>query len=811
MTALYIFQSHEFDINKTKLTELQKNNLSVVGDISGLSILMAKNQNELRDYLDSMHSNQSIAVMEKQQITLDNLNKIEASFNNLMQRDFKNPMQPFIIELFEAYISAVRETITLAATTPKQAEQKLLIVNKSLGEINHLLTGLSNHFITQLTIKSVQLNKSSFNTWVPLIILLTIGITIILGLMISSRMSLDLTMYTNALKQLSQGNHEVETPASNDPYFLDLEKSVYSFKQVLKKNQQQKVSLEQSHHRYETLLNFVPTAIIAINNEQKITLFNNAAETMFGFKKGDIEGYAISILIPEIENSLSTQLVKNSQVVGESLISHNAIRPFDAYDKTGEHFLIEIDQATLQVSSEELTTFAITDVTARYQSAEKIWKQANYDSLTGLPNRLFSINSLKNTLQLAKRHQQKVAVIFIDLDGFKKINDTLGHPAGDSLLVKASEKLLSTVRSSDLVGRLGGDEFVIILSELSTDEDVDRTIENLLQEFRKPILIEEQEVCTTLSIGVSFYPQDANNSDELLKNADIAMYHAKKKGRNNFAVYQDDMRERIHRRILIEKQLNNALENNEFFVYYQAQHDSKTQKIIGVEALIRWENPELGRVTPNEFIPIAEQTGHIVKIGQYVIKKVARQLKQWHEVFPSCPITASVNLSPVQLRDPQLIDKINQALYENSLPAKYLNLEITEGVLLTDNSGITELLKKIKQRGLTISIDDFGTGYSSLSYLHQFAFDSLKIDRSFIKNSVVKQSDQHLIKAIIAMAHALKMTIVVEGVETKEQYEFIVNNNADYIQGFYFGKPSSAKKFTKLLENNVPKNRVLPS
>lgn len=802
MISLYIFQNYEFEKNKSSLTELQKSNLPIVGEISRISLLMTKNQNQLQHLIDSAKQQNDSNFNASKKEVIAKVVEIQDSFEKLMHQEFEHPMRPIIKEVFSIYVSHTLDSIELTSNDLSLAQQKFNKTSEALGEVNHLLIGLSNHFITQLTLNSVLLEKSLYSTWMPIFILFTIGLTILAGLFISHRMSFDLHKFTSALKDLSFGNNAIETPKTNDPYFLDLAKSVESFKTVLQKYEQQQAFLEESNNRYETLLNLIPTAIVALNHEHEIVLFNKAAEHVFKFESSEILYEPLSVLLPDITSDATYKNEHELVKTIEQSETDMSRRPFEATRKSGERFLVEISLAKMQVLNEDLTTLAITDVTARHEAEEKIWHQAHYDALTGLPNRLFAINSLDNTLRLAKRNKQKVAVLFIDLDDFKKINDTLGHATGDDLLIEASKRLKSQVRESDIVGRLGGDEFVVILTELTRKESIERILEQLVKLFREPIQINGKGLITTLSVGVAMYPDDATDIHGLLRKADVAMYHAKKKGRNGYALYQGDMHHSALRRIEIEEQLNNAIANQELEVYYQCQHDALSQNVIGTEALIRWNNEKLGSISPYEFIPIAEQTGQIIEIGEFVLREAVSKLKEWHQAFPDNKLKLSVNLSPVQFRDPLLLEKVDSILHEQDIEARYLNLEITEGTLMSGRLAAEQLLKNLKQKGVSISIDDFGTGYSSLGYLQNFSFDTLKIDRTFVKNCTTSQPDQQLIKAIIAMAHALNLKVIVEGVETQDQYDFIIDVNGDAVQGYFFCKPVPANKINDLLSQD---------
>ena len=440
-----------------------------------------------------------------------------------------------------------------------------------------------------------------------------------------------------------------------------------------------------------------------------------------------------------------------------------------------------------------------SDITVQKEHKEKILIQAHFDSLTYLPNRFLSLDRLNIACNEAKRKQETIALLFLDLDDFKKINDSLGHETGDLLLIEAANRLRSVVRSVDTVGRLGGDEFIIILSSLKSAKEAHPIVENLLSQFRDLFIINNRELMLTATIGIAVYPNDAADASELLRNADSAMYDAKNSGRNTYSYYTAQMNLCAKRRITIEEQIHGALSRQEFSVYYQSKIDIKTSKIMGAEALLRWNNPALGHISPDEFIPIAEQTGTIIPLGEFVLQHALEQTAFWQNSFNS-QFQIAVNLSPRQFRDPQLLSFIEKSLKNTSVSADQLELEITEGVLLSGHNYVDKVLMGIKRLGIKMAMDDFGTGYSSLSYLRKYPFDVLKIDRSFINDINKTVKSKALINAIISMSHALNLKVVAEGIETVQQYDQLQKFNCDYGQGYLFSKPVTAAKMTELLK-----------
>ena len=443
-----------------------------------------------------------------------------------------------------------------------------------------------------------------------------------------------------------------------------------------------------------------------------------------------------------------------------------------------------------------------SDISERKASDERINFMAHFDALTALPNRVLLHDRLLQAIISAPRHKNKVAVLFLDLDRFKNINDTLGHSFGDLLLQSVAERLTASVRSSDTVSRLGGDEFIVILSGLGETAHAGIAAQKIIDSISERFVIRELELHTTVSIGISIFPDDGMANEELISNADVAMYRAKEIGRNNYQFFAQAMNDKSYERLTMENKMRRALERNEFVLYYQPQVNSETGRIIGAEALVRWRQPDIGLVSPAMFIPIAEESGLIVSIGEWVMREACRQNKEWQDVgFPSIPV--AVNLSAVQFRQKNLTELVADALEKSGLESRWLELEITESGIMQNANAAVQTLHSLKLMGLKLSIDDFGTGYSSLSYLKTFPLDKLKIDQSFVRDITTNQDDAAIVGAIIGMAKSLKLRVIAEGVETIDHLNFLNSSGCKEIQGYYFSKPVPADLFGQLLQREI--------
>jgi diguanylate cyclase (GGDEF)-like protein/PAS domain S-box-containing protein len=439
----------------------------------------------------------------------------------------------------------------------------------------------------------------------------------------------------------------------------------------------------------------------------------------------------------------------------------------------------------------------VEDITERRQSQARIEQQANYDALTGLANRSLLNDRLQQAIYTAASYGARLAVVFVDLDRFKYVNDTLGHDVGDRLLQVMAERLTSVVSETDTVARLGGDEFVLLLHGHAGQDTVATAIERLLPTIAAPLRYEQSDLEITCSIGVALYPDDGSDPATLLKHADSAMYRAKEQGRNNFQFFTEELNRAIKERFDLESQLRRALERGQFELYYQPRVDLTTRQIIGAEALIRWHVPGRGMVPPATFIPVAEEIGLIGQISEWVIGAACMQNKRWLDA--GLPCVVSVNISPQQFRGDALVPLIARVLDETHVDPSMLEIEITESTVMHAGERMVETLDAIKQLGVHIAVDDFGTGYSSLSYLKRFPVDRLKIDRSFVQH-ITDSDDAVIVRAIIALGHNLGLKVLAEGVETEEQLAFLRANGCDELQGFYVSKPVSAWQMTKLLE-----------
>jgi len=415
---------------------------------------------------------------------------------------------------------------------------------------------------------------------------------------------------------------------------------------------------------------------------------------------------------------------------------------------------------------------------------------------------------LQQAITMARRHNYRIAVLFMDLDHFKHINDSLGHVIGDQLLQAVALRLGSCVRESDTVGRQGGDEFVVVLSELDAAEYAGISAAKLLAALTMPYHIGPHDLHVPVSIGVSIYPDDAQDAETLINHADTAMYHAKEAGRNNYQFFKREMNIRATERQFIEASLRVALERNEFSLHYQPKIDLSTGAITGVEALLRWKHPERGFIPPAQFVPIAEDTGLILPIGKWVLREACRQSREWLDAG-FAPMPMAVNISAAEFRSKEFVENVRTSLEESKLDPQGLELELTESVLMKHAESTVSMLNSLKDIGVQLTVDDFGTGYSSLSYLRQFPVDSLKVDQSFVHEISAHKDDAAIVSAVISMGNSLKKRVIAEGVETREQLDFLTAEGCEQAQGYYFNRPMAADQFAKLLEAGV--SHMLPN
>jgi len=489
-------------------------------------------------------------------------------------------------------------------------------------------------------------------------------------------------------------------------------------------------------------------------------------------------------------------LLFDHQVVsGLSVVIRGGDRPFGVLGAhtSKRRAFCEDDVHFLQAAANVLST-----AIQRKQAEEAAQHLAYHDALTGLPNRTLFTDRLNLALAQARRKEQLVAVMFLDLDRFKIVNDTAGHTSGDQLLRDVAERLTGLVREGDTVARMGGDEFTLLLPEVSDVGEAVEIAERVLEALREPWKINNREYHVTTSIGIVLHPADGEDAQSLLRNADAAMYRAKELGRDNYQLYTQAMNAQVVERLALENSLRRGLERDEFAVYYQPQVDISSQRIVGTEALVRWQHPERGLVSPLEFISVAEETGLIVPLGTWVLQTACAQNVAWQQAGHA-PMPVAVNLSARQFQERDLLDTVTQALEKSGMDSQYLQLEITEGVAMQDVESTATTLRALREMGIQIAIDDFGTGHSSLSYLKSFPVSALKIDRSFVRDLTVDPDDAAITAAILAMAKSLSLKVIAEGVETEEQLAFLKERGCDEMQGFLFSKPVPASALEKML------------
>jgi len=549
----------------------------------------------------------------------------------------------------------------------------------------------------------------------------------------------------------------------------------------------------------ENLFQTIIDSIILANPYGLILNVNPETQRLLGYNQRELVGEPLERLF------LSDSQSKNTNI--SELLNTCPVRGMEAFiiTKNGVKIPIILSISECRDNYNTRIGFVLVskDVTENKRAEEQIKYLATHDSLTELPNRLMFTQLLNHSIKSARHHKRKLAVFYIDLDRFKMINDTKGHDAGDQLLQEIAMRYKLALRAADVVSRQGGDEFVILIEEFKELSDLEIVANIILSNTLRPIMLLGEECRVTASIRMSIYPEDGEDEQSLIKNADTAMYYAKEEGKNNFQFYSKDIQSISTERLDIETNLRLALERNEFSLHYQAKVNFKTGMITGVEALLRWQNPCLGSVTPTQFIPVAEETGMIVAIGEWVLKTACKQNVAWQKQgLPA--ISMAVNLSLRQLTDSNLLDVINAALNDSGMEPGLLELEITESMMMSNTSKMITLLDKIKKIGVRLAIDDFGTGYSSLSQIQHFPVDTLKIDRSFIRNIPENDRDNAITHAIIAMGETLGLTVVAEGVETLEQMNFLKEHSCNEMQSYFFSKPIEPDKFADLLNEYAP-------
>lgn len=552
---------------------------------------------------------------------------------------------------------------------------------------------------------------------------------------------------------------------------------------------------------YRVTIDSIGDAVICADALGNVTLLNPLAEKLTGWPLPEAVGLPVDKVF-QILDATTRKAIANpmEKAVTQDRIAHlpgNCI----LIDRDGNEIFIADSAAPIHSRDGKNagSVLVFRDVSAARALAEKLTHSAQHDSLTGLPNRSLLNDRVGQAIALARRKKSAAAVLFIDLDGFKHINDSLGHQMGDKLLQSVAKRLLDCVRGVDTVSRQGGDEFVVLLQEVNRPEDAADTATRLLDAVAAVHRIDGHRIYVTGSIGVSFYPADGKDAKTLYKNADTAMYQAKKNGRQNYQFYAPDSSVHAEERYSIEQGLRSALDRHEFTLNYQPRIDLKSGALIGAEALLRWTHPTLGMVPPEQFIPVAEESGLILPIGAWVLHEACSQASAWASA--GLPLaTISVNVSAVEFRDGDFVECLSASLSETGLDPRYLELEMTESVLMKNPQLTVAILGKLRTKGVRVSVDDFGTGYSSLSYLQQFPLDALKIDQSFVHRIGSAPNDTTIVSAIIRMGQSLRLRVIAEGVETDEDLKFLKAQNCDEAQGYYFGRPVPPAQFANLAQ-----------
>jgi diguanylate cyclase (GGDEF)-like protein/PAS domain S-box-containing protein len=563
-------------------------------------------------------------------------------------------------------------------------------------------------------------------------------------------------------------------------------------------------SMFEQNERAQVTLNSIGDAVVSTDVAGNVTYLNIVAQSLTGWSQLEAAGHPLEDVFRIIDGATRAQArnpmkfaIRENKTV--SLTPNCVLIRRDGAEAPIEDSAAPIHDRHGQVTG---AVMVFHDVSGARATTLRMAYLAQHDSLTDLPNRILFSDRLSEAMTLASRYRRQLAVLFLDVDRFKHINDSLGHDIGDRLLQSIAQRLLGCVRASDTVSRQGGDEFVILLSELTHAEDATVCADKILETLRAPHRIDEYDVQVTASIGIVTYPDDGTDCETLMKHADFAMYHAKDNGRDNRQFFKRDLNLRAVKRQSLEDSMRHALEREEFSVHYQPKVNLENGEIVGVEALIRWLHPDLGLVSPAEFIPIAEECGLMVPIGRWVLGQACHQAQAWQEIGLA-PIRIAVNISAAELRARDFLRGVGVILAETGLDPRLLELELTETFLMQDSKAMLAVLQELKRLGLKLALDDFGTGYSSLNHLKRFPIDTLKIDRSFVRGVTTNSDDASIVCAVISMGKNLHMRVVAEGVETREQLAFLQDRECPLGQGYYFSQPLTGQACTQLLRRGI--------
>ena len=614
---------------------------------------------------------------------------------------------------------------------------------------------------------------------------------LILGMHLVGRIVIAIQRISNDFERIAKQDF---TPSKFTSSLNELNSMVKGFNRMAKEIARRQQELNQAAIVFEN----TSEGIVITDSEPRIVSVNNAFTDITGYSEEEVIGKNPSIL------QSGRQDKKFYQEMWQSIKNDKCWRgEIQNRRKNGEVFTELLSINSFKGEHDNVIQYigVFTDISNIKETEHKLEYLAHHDPLTDLPNRLLCNARMEHELQTAKRHEHLVAVMFLDLDMFKNINDSLGHALGDKLLQKVTARLSGHLRDEDTIARLGGDEFVLIIGALSSRQDVEHFAGNIIELFSNPFVINEHEIFIGASIGISMFPADGDDVDSLLRNADAAMYKAKEKGRNTYQFYTAELTNNAFERLSMETYLRHALENNELVLHYQPQYSLATGQMIAVEALIRWQHPEQGLIYPDRFISVAEETGLIVPIGEWVIEAACSQLVKWQQA--GCTqLRMAVNLSARQFWKPGLAMMVKDILTKTGVEASRLDLELTESIIMRDTKITEDTLNEFHDMGVELSIDDFGTGYSSLSYLKRFPIDRLKIDRSFVLDIEVVKNGDDMVNSIIALGHSMGLKVLAEGVETEDQLNYLMEHGCDEVQGYFYSRPVPADELEKLCKES---------
>ncbi|MFD2679441.1 putative bifunctional diguanylate cyclase/phosphodiesterase [Bacillus seohaeanensis] len=576
--------------------------------------------------------------------------------------------------------------------------------------------------------------------------------------------------------------------------------SVY-FYFYLKFNQKYKrmdEELRESKEQFRSVIGSANDAIILADSNAKILSWNNGAKSIFGHYEKEVLGKNLHIIIPEQYREAHDRGIKRFLTTNTSKVIGSTVELL-GLKKDGTEIPIELSLSTWTVNGEIFFSGIIRDITERKQSEEKINHQAYHDELTNLPNRRRFNQIMEKEVTQAKTNGEKLVVMLLDLDRFKTINDTLGHSIGDLLLKKIAERLHNCIEKKDLVARMGGDEFTLLMPRVRHIHEASTMAEKIMKVLEEPVIIDKHEIFVSTSIGIVQYPTDGQEVETLMKKADIAMYRAKEKGKSTYKFYHSSVDAQETDKIELEKDLRNAIEEDQFAIYYQPKIDIETREIIGMEALVRWIHPTKGLISPGCFIPLTEETGLIIPLGEKILRMVCQQLKTW-EASGLQLYKVAVNVSTRQFHNENFVESVATILEETKLNPSYLELEVTESTTMNNVNRAEYILNQLVDLGVSIAIDDFGIEYSSLNYLKKYPIHTLKIDQSFIRGLTTDSHNPAIVSAIISLAKHMNLNIVAEGVEDEQQFGFLKEQKCNQAQGYLFNKPLPAKEFEELLK-----------